>query len=126
MVSAYAYLGDYDLVRWLRAEEPATLAADYAALAPVLGLDSATPDQVALIAVIRSALERRDRFLLVFDNATGPAALEPYLPRIGTGHVLITSLYDDWEGTAATLGLDVMSEDEALALLLGEETANPA
>jgi TIR domain len=40
---AYAYLADYDLVRWLRAEEPAALAVDYAALAPTLGLDPAPP-----------------------------------------------------------------------------------
>ena len=30
---AYRYAGDYDVVWWLRAEEPATLAADFAQLA---------------------------------------------------------------------------------------------
>ena len=40
---AYAHLGDYDLIRWLRAEEPAALAADYAGLAPALGLDPRRP-----------------------------------------------------------------------------------
>ena len=39
---AYAHLTDYDLIRWLRAEEPATLAADYAGMAPALGLDPET------------------------------------------------------------------------------------
>ena len=66
------HLADYDLVRWLRAEEPATLAADYAALAPALGLDPATPDQPTQIAAVRAQLERTPRWLLVFDNAPDP------------------------------------------------------
>jgi hypothetical protein len=40
---AYAHLADYDLIRWLRAEEPGTLAADYAGMASTLGLDGPHP-----------------------------------------------------------------------------------
>ena len=93
---AYAHLGDYDLVRWLRAEEPSVLAADYAAMAPALGLDRGMPDQAALVTAIRGKLERTDRWLLVFDNAGEPGALDPYLPRTGGGHVLVTSRWQDW------------------------------
>ena len=119
---AYAHLGDYDLVRWLRAEEPTALAADYAGLAravsPGLGPDIA--DQAALIAAVRGKLERQDRWLLVFDNAGEPGTLDPYLPRTGVGHVLITSRWQDWEGAAAALELQTLPEAEAVALLLGE------
>ncbi len=96
------------------------LAADYAGLAPALGLDPGMPDQAALIAAIRGKLERADRWLLVFDNAAEPGALDPYLPRTGGGHVLITSRWQDWEGTAAALELEMLPEAEAVALLLGE------
>ena len=54
---AYAHLGEYDLIRWLRAEAPAVLAADYSGMAPALGLDPGMPDQAALIAAIRAKLE---------------------------------------------------------------------
>ena len=96
MAYAYAHLGDYDLIRWLRAEQPAALATDYTALAGALGLDPETPDQMALVAAVRAALEARGRWLLVFDNATEPAALEAFLPRTGGGHVLITSRQQGW------------------------------
>ena len=114
---AYAHLGDYDLVRWLRAEEPSVLAADYAGLAATLGVDAATLDQAALIALVRDRLERRDRWLLVFDNANEPGSLDPYLPRTGGGHVLVTSRWQDWEGTAAALELTLLPEAEATSLL---------
>ena len=123
---AYAHLGDYDLVRWLRAEEPSVLAADYAAMAPALGLDRGMPDQAALVTAIRGKLERTDRWLLVFDNAGEPGALDPYLPRTGGGHVLVTSRWQDWEGTAAPLELEMLPEAEAVALLLGEGAGDPA
>ena len=123
---AYAHLGDYDLIRWLRAEEPSVLAADYAGMAPALGLDPGMPDQAALIAAIRGKLERTDRWLLVFDNAGEPGSLDAYLPRIGGGHVLITSRWQEWEGTAAALELEVLPEAEAVALLLGEGAEDAA
>jgi class 3 adenylate cyclase/tetratricopeptide (TPR) repeat protein len=123
---AYAHLGGYDLIRWLRAEEPAVLAADYTGMAPALGLDPGMPDQAALIAAIRAKLERMDRWLLVLDNAGEPGSLDPYLPRIGGGHVLITSRWQEWEGTAEALELAVLPEPEAVALLLGEGAADAA
>src|SRR3954447_8540414 len=123
---AYAHLADYDLVRWLPAEEPATLAAAFTTLAAPLGLDPATPDQPALVAAIRARLERTPRWLLVFDNATDPASLDPYLPRLGTGHVLVTSRRQDWGEAAGTLELDVLPEAEAVALLLGDAPADEA
>jgi hypothetical protein len=123
---AYTHLADYDLIRWLRAEEPTALAADYAGLAPALGLDPETPDQAALIAAIRGRLERTNRWLLVFDNATQPAAIEPYLPPTGRGHVLITSRWRDWEGMAEALELEVLPKAEAIDLLLGEGIGDAA
>lgn len=115
---AYTHLAGYDLIRWLRAEEPAVLAADYAGVAPALGLDPETPDQAALIAAIRSRLEGQERWLLVFDNATEPRSLDPYLPRTGSGHVLVTARRTDWR-SISQLPLGVMPEGEALELLTG-------
>jgi tetratricopeptide (TPR) repeat protein len=113
---AHTHQGEYGLVHWIAAEQPAGLAASYMALAPALGLDPGSSDQAALVAAIRDQLEGRDRFLLVFDNAPGPAALRPYLPR-GKGHVLITSRERLWRGTAQPLELDLLAEADAIELL---------
>jgi tetratricopeptide (TPR) repeat protein len=113
---AHKHRGEYGLVHWIAAEEPAGLAAGYVALAPALGLAPGSSDQADLITAIREQLESRERFLLVFDNAPGPAALRPYLPR-GKGHVLITSRERLWRGTAQPLELDLLAEADAIELL---------
>ena len=95
-------------------------------LAPALGLDPGLTDQAALIAAVRGRLERAERWLLVFDNAVQPGALDPYLPRTGGGHVLVTSRWQDWESTAAVLELETLPEAEAVALLLGDGADDPA
>ena len=60
------------------------------------------------------------------DNATGPASLEDYLPRLGTGHVLITSRCQELGDGAGALELDGLPETEAVGLRLGGEPAGPA
>jgi hypothetical protein len=89
---AYRYGNRYRLVWWVRAEEPETLASDYAALARHLNLMSpAVQDQPAIIAAVRSWLARNGGWLLILDNAPEPAALRAYLPRTTHGHIIITS-----------------------------------
>ena len=116
---AYRHLADYDLVWWLRAETPATLAADYATLAGPLGLDPDTADQAKLTAAIRQRLQAMPGWLLVFDNVEDPALPRAWLPGTGGGHALITSRRTDWRGLARALPLELMPEDEALQLLTG-------
>src|SRR5436305_814996 len=49
-------------------------------------------DQDATARALRHHLETSsDQCLLVFDNATGPAELRPYLPATGQARILITS-----------------------------------
>ncbi len=114
----YAHLADYDLIRWLRAEQPATLAADYTSLGPALSLETDASDQDALIAAIRKRLERTPRWLLIFDNATAPSSLDPYLPTLGGGHVIVTSRRQDWSDTAQPLELGLLPEADAVAILM--------
>ena len=68
---AYRHAHEFDLVWWLRAEEPTTLQEDYAALAGPLGLPEAGDRELAVVAyAVRAELLRRERWLLVFDNAS--------------------------------------------------------
>jgi tetratricopeptide (TPR) repeat protein len=92
---AYRYAGEYDGIWWLRAEQPVTLRHDYATLASKLGFPEVR-DQVQLVAAVRDELSRRNRFLLVFDNATDPDTIEPYLPPGSPGHVIVTTRSHNW------------------------------
>jgi tetratricopeptide (TPR) repeat protein len=114
----YRHLADHRLIWWLRAAEPATLAADFGSLAAPLGLPE-EPDQAKLVQAVKARLQTTRDWLLVLDNAEDPAVVRPYLPGTGGGHVLITSRRTDWHGTATPRALDVMSEPEALQLLTG-------
>ncbi|WP_170990819.1 FxSxx-COOH system tetratricopeptide repeat protein [Herbidospora galbida] len=91
---AFRHGGSYDLIWWIRAEDPATLRGDYVELAKELGLPFDTDDQA--IAALRQSLRRRRNWLLLFDNAEDPKELLPLLPEKLTGHVLITSRKPEW------------------------------
>jgi len=115
---AYRHAGDYQAVWWVRSEEPAQLAADYAALATPLELPERTAsDQGAIVAAARRWLERNTGWLLILDNAPGPEAVADHLPRAGAGHVLITSRDQNWGGMAAAVEVPVLPQEEAVAFL---------
>ena len=114
----YRHLADYRLIWWLRAAEPATLAADFGSLAAPLGLPE-EQDQAKLVQAVKARLQATRDWLLVLDNAEDPAVVRPYLPGTGGGQVLITSRRTDWPGTATPRALDVMTEAEALQLITG-------
>jgi tetratricopeptide (TPR) repeat protein len=116
---AYRYGGRYRLVWWVRAEEPETLAADYAALAAALHLpQQAAQEQRETIAAVRQWLEHHEGWLLILDNAPEPAAIQAYLPCTTHGHLIITSRHFGWGGTARSLTVPVLPRDEAATLLL--------
>jgi hypothetical protein len=63
------------VIWWLRAEQQPTLWADVAGLAVALGLADAKADEQHAITAAQEWFERNGRWLLVFDNATGPDAV---------------------------------------------------
>jgi tetratricopeptide (TPR) repeat protein len=121
---AYRFAADYQLVWWLRSEEPATLAAEYAGLATALNLpEKEEKDQSAIIHAVRQWLNHHSGWLLIFDNAQEPEALLAYLPqgyarRAGTGHVIITSRHPHWKNVANSLRVREWPREEAVAFLL--------
>lgn len=113
------YGGDYDLVWWLQTEEPATLAADYAALAWRLNLPQrGAPDQREAIAAVCRWLEQHTGWLLVFDDAPDSDALRSYVPAQPKGHVLVTSRNAAWHSRASPLPLGSLDRSDAAAFLL--------
>ncbi|HEX8228877.1 MAG TPA: FxSxx-COOH system tetratricopeptide repeat protein [Chloroflexia bacterium] len=116
---AYRYAGEYDAVLWVRAEEPTTLAADFAALAGELGISQLdTRDQDADVKAVLRWLRENTRWLLVFDNAEDGKQIAKYLPQVGTGHVLITSRNPNWRQYAQPVVVEVLEPEEAVDFLL--------
>ena len=118
---ARVHRGDYDVIWWLRADQPATLRADLAALAAALGLVDVDVDvdERQAVAVAAGWLERNRRWLLVFDNVTSPVAIAELVPEGAGGHVLITSRASaDWRSLGGRqLTLDVWEREESRTFL---------
>jgi tetratricopeptide (TPR) repeat protein len=118
---AYAarFMGDYDVAWWIRAEQPATLAYDFAALASGLRLTTrGEPDQRAAVESVRQWLARNGRWLLIFDSVREPHDLDDYLVPGPLGHTLVTSRHAAWRGVALPLSLRGLTRSEAVELLL--------
>jgi tetratricopeptide (TPR) repeat protein len=116
---AYRYASEYDLVWWVRSEEPAERVSDYAALAQALGLKEAgEADQRAAVAAVRGWLEHHGGWLLAFDNVPAPDDVAELLPRGGDGHVIITSRNPNWTGVARPLEVRTFPRPESVRFLL--------
>jgi tetratricopeptide (TPR) repeat protein len=121
---AHRHRGEYDLVWWVRCEEPAQFAADYAALAGPLQLpEKDAREQATAVIAVHRWLEANDGWLLIFDNVPGPAALHgpdsdcDYLPHGAKGHVIITSRHRAWKGLAEALTVVKWPRDDSVAFL---------
>ena len=104
------------LVAWINAEDRDELLAGLVAVAAALGL--AAEDREAAGRAVRHWLETGgERCLLVFDNATDPAGLRPFLPAGGDAQVIITSNKQSLGQLGTGVPLEVFTEQEALAFL---------
>lgn len=109
---------DYEVIWWVRSEEPAQIAEDFGALARALDLpEKGEQDQRVVIQAVRRWLESNDGWLLVFDNAPNIEGLKEYRPGGGRGHVIITSRDPDWAGVAKPLPVEVWAPEESLEFL---------
>jgi hypothetical protein len=113
---AHAHRDRYRLGWWIPAETPDAATTALADLAVHLGADPTRPQpELAADAVHR--LASRDDWLLVFDNATSPAEVEPLLPAAGGGQVLLTSRSPAWHGIATPIPVDLLPLADAVRLL---------
>jgi tetratricopeptide (TPR) repeat protein len=66
---------------------------------------------------VLAELGRRDRWLLVYDNAVHPKHLASYQPSSGGGHVLVTTRTRAFGGVATRLEVGVFGQEESAAFL---------
>jgi tetratricopeptide (TPR) repeat protein len=106
------------LVAWVNAEDEAGVLAGLAEAAAGLGLAAGAGDARAAGRAVRHRLEADgDRCLLVFDNATDPALLRPFLPAAGAARMIITSNYQAVTSLGSAVPVGVFTEAEALTFL---------
>jgi Helix-turn-helix domain/NB-ARC domain/Tetratricopeptide repeat len=119
LARAYAqrYQDQYELVWWVRAEDPDAVPEEFRALLDILAPQYAerTHDPVqALHAVLAN---RTKPWLLVIDNVAEPKALRGLLPAAGTGDVLITSRAGNWPNRRITLPVQPLTQPHAIRLV---------
>ncbi len=106
--------GKYEVTWWVRAQTPLTLAQDLASLAPTLDVPIGA-DQEETVAAVRAALQHRDRWLIVFDNAASQV-VRPWLP-VGKGDLLITSRDRGWSTLGSQVSVAEFDRNDSLAYL---------
>jgi tetratricopeptide (TPR) repeat protein len=112
---AHRHAGDYDLVWWVNAEQPALIGDQFARLGGELGL-AQVDDLAIMLAAVHRALRTQGRWLLIFDNAENPQQIGPLLPG-GAGQVLITTRCGGFRALGEVLDLDTLARTDAIALL---------
>ncbi|BCB87975.1 FxSxx-COOH system tetratricopeptide repeat protein [Phytohabitans suffuscus] len=115
---AHRFAADYDIVWWISAEEAGVARAALAELATRMGLPEVenVSERVELVLDALRRGEPTRRWLLIYDNADEPEAIQPYLPQ-GTGHVLLTSRNAAWSRQASAVEVGAFSRAESVALL---------
>ena len=113
------FKSSYDIVWWIRSEEPNRAVEAMAALGAKLGLRAA--NDVATVDLVKEALRRGEpykRALLIFDNVPTAETVTSLLPTGGDTHVLITTR-DREVGMlgGATLNVDTFRREESISLL---------
>src|SRR5579864_6983895 len=106
---AYRYRDEYRAVLWARAESRETLVADYVAIARLLGLpDHNAQEQMQVVTTAKRWLQEHEGWLLILDNADDLSLLPDFLPRDGTGHLLLTTRAQATGKIAKSLSVEKM------------------
>lgn len=116
---AYHFRKDYRAVLWVRAQTQEDLITDFKTIARLLKLqDDYLEDRAILMQTMQRWFKDEAGWLLIFDNADDFALVEPFIPQVRLGHVLLTTRAGAAVELAQPLELQSLTvEDGALCLL---------
>jgi tetratricopeptide (TPR) repeat protein len=112
---AHRQAPSHDVAWWVAAQQPATIPRQLVTLARRIGIPDHA-EQAEVLSMLADELRKRDRWLLVFDNAEQPRDLRPYLPS-GGGNVLVTSRNPAWGGLAVPVRVHILRRLDAVRFL---------
>jgi AAA domain len=113
----------YDLIAWVDCETPystrATLQSVVSALSPDNAARRPDPPEEELRQAVQYALGRLPgRWLLICDNAESVRAIDRWIPKVGRGDVIITTLNAATHlGNGTVVQAPVMQRNESVELL---------
>ncbi|GAA2499405.1 FxSxx-COOH system tetratricopeptide repeat protein [Streptomyces longisporus] len=119
----YRHATEYDLVWWIPAELTTEIQRSLVELARKMNL-RVTPEANTAVPAVLEALRTGNpyrKWLLVFDNAESPGAVQGYFPSAPeggpAGSVIVTSRNPQWNTLAHPLEVDVFTRPESVQLL---------
>jgi tetratricopeptide (TPR) repeat protein len=119
---ALRHADEYTALLFLRASDPAALDTQIAALAGVLRLpEEVSPDDIVKREAVLAWLASHPGWLLILDNADTPdcvRAADALARRLRLGHVILTSRLTEFPLGIESLGLDLLTLDDATEYLL--------
>ncbi|GIH09786.1 hypothetical protein Rhe02_78530 [Rhizocola hellebori] len=93
-----------------------SLIQSLAQLASRLGIDEADHHTAATLALVE--LAHRERWILIYDDASWPADVVDLLPARGSGSIIITSRNPNWHTIAPSIELLPFPADDAVRFLV--------
>lgn len=122
---AHRYAEEYTALLFVRADSPADLQQNLAALCGPMVFDLPEKNEKEIdvqVAGVLRWLQQHAGWLLILDNVDtedAARAVQELLGRLTpSGQVLLTSRLSGWEGAVKSLPLDVLAEVDATAFLL--------
>ncbi|MEC4018356.1 FxSxx-COOH system tetratricopeptide repeat protein [Streptomyces sp. H27-D2] len=119
----YRHAAQYDIVWWIPAERTTQIAQALVELAQRLHLP-VSGEAITAVPAVLEALRTGTPYgnwLLVFDNAESPQAVQEYFPTgsgdTPIGSILVTSRNPQWNTLAHPLEVDVFEREESIHLL---------
>ncbi|GHO96449.1 tetratricopeptide repeat protein [Reticulibacter mediterranei] len=111
----------YRDILWISAASAETIVTSFVELArllPTLVSQEETNQHTIIAAILRWLEQREQPWLLLVDNADDLSLIQPYLPRQGNGHILLTTRAHAVGALASSLEVDTMGIMEGTHLLL--------
>jgi tetratricopeptide (TPR) repeat protein len=121
LMAAYARAcirNHWRLIAWVSAEDSTNLFNDLTIMANRLGITGHSSASANVGQMARNYLETNgQRCLVVFDNASDPDQIRPFIPAVGDARIMITSTKQSIANLGENFPVDVFNMEEALAFM---------